>query len=262
VTVRAINNIPGVESSFKGRLSSGLDVPGAGKPATLSDPTPERDRPARDRGEPRVEGSLYCSGEIRILVLDDDEQISRMIQEALQNRGFRVDTLSDTRQVGDHLREHAYHLIILDYVLPGLETEQVLDWIRQFQPDSSIIVVTAYPSVDSALNCLRARTYDYIPKPFQLTHLQSVVTRCLESKGLLRLSADALCEMLGAAIRERRKALGLTLAQMAQRTSVSLGYLSQIELGKNSASIDTLYRISLGLGVRLSDLFQAIQGSL
>jgi len=86
--------------------------------------------------------------------------------------------------------------------------------------------------------------------------------RCLEGKGLLRLSETALRETLGNVIRERRKALGLTLAQMAQRTGVSLGYLSQIELGKNSASIETLYRISLGLGIRMSELFQAVQASL
>ena len=56
---------------------------------------------------------------------------------------------------------------------------------------------------------------------------------------------------------------GLTLAQMAQRTGVSLGYLSQIELGKNSASIETLYRITLGLGMKMSELFQTVQqGSL
>src|SRR5208282_4938727 len=108
----------------------------------------------------------------------------------------------------------------------------------------------------------RARTYDYLTKPFQITHLQRVVRRCLESKGLLRLSETALRESLGGAIRERRKALNLTLAQMAQRTNVSLGYLSQIELGKNSASIETLYRISLGLGIRMSDLFQTVQTGL
>ena len=73
------------------------------------------------------------------------------------------------------------------------------------------------------------------------------------------MSETALREALGTAIRERRKNQGLTLAQMAQRTGVSLGYLSQIELGKNSASIETLYRISLGLGIRMSDLFQTIQ---
>ena len=83
--------------------------------------------------------------------------------------------------------------------------------------------------------------------------------RCLESKGLLRMSEEALRESLGAAIRERRKAQSLTLAQMAERANVSLGYLSQIELGKNSASIETLYRISLGLGVRMADLFEQAQ---
>ena len=51
----------------------------------------------------------------------------------------------------------------------------------------------------------------------------------------------------------------MTLQQMSDRTGVSLGYLSQIELGKNSASIETLYRIALGLRVRVADLFQAIQ---
>ena len=120
-------------------------------------------------------------------------------------------------------------------------------------------MVTAYPSIEGALNCLRARTYDYLTKPFQIAHLQRIVTRCLESKGLLRLSEQALRESLGNAIRERRKAMSLTLAAMAQRTGVSLGYLSQIELGKNSASIETLYRISLGLGLRMSDLFQSVQ---
>ena len=121
--------------------------------------------------------------------------------------------------------------------------------------------MTAYPSIDSALTCLRARTYDYLTKPFQVAHLQKTVMRCLESRGLLRLSENALKEALGQAIRERRKALALTLAQMAQRTGVSLGYLSQIELGKNSASIETLYRISLGLGIKMSELFQTVQPS-
>jgi transcriptional regulator with XRE-family HTH domain len=92
-----------------------------------------------------------------------------------------------------------------------------------------------------------------------VAHLKRVVLRCLEGRGLLRMSEEALRVSLGAAIRERRKALGLTLAQMAQRTLVSLGYLSQIELGKNSASIETLYRISLGLGIKMSELFQTVQ---
>jgi CheY-like chemotaxis protein len=207
------------------------------------------------------EDGLFAAGDIHILVLDDDELIGGMIQEVLTARGFHVDVVSDTRLVESQLTRNVYHLIILDYVLPGLEPEQVLDWLREYQADASIIVVTAYPSIDSALNCLRARTYDYLTKPFQVSHLQATVTRCLESKGLLRLSDRALRQALGNAIRKRRKTMGLTLKVMAERTGISLGYLSQIELGKNSASIETLYKLSVGLGLRMSELFQALQSA-
>jgi DNA-binding NtrC family response regulator len=195
---------------------------------------------------------------VRILIVDDDESVCRVIRAALARGEYKIDQVSDAAQVEAHLRGDPYHIIILDYCIPGLQSEQILDWIRGHQPDASIIVVTAYPSIDSALNCLRARTYDYLTKPFQIGQLQRIVTRCLEGKGLLRLSETALRESLGTAIRERRKALSLTLAQMAQRTGVSLGYLSQIELGKNSASIETLYRISLGLGIKMSELFESV----
>lgn len=209
--------------------------------------------------EKKEPARLHCAGEVRLLVLDDDDSICRLMQAALLQDDFIVDAVSDPLLMESQLRSRPYHVIILDYVIPGLDPDRVLQWVREHQPEASIIVVTAFPSIDSALHCLRAHTYDYLTKPFQVENLQRAVNRCLEGRGLLRLSEDALREALGAAIRERRKALGLTLAQMAERTNVSLGYLSQIELGKNSASIETLYRISLGLRVRVADLFQSIQ---
>jgi CheY-like chemotaxis protein len=234
------------------RVTNGVPAPAA--PATPAEPAVDgaRSWPADGAG-------LYRSSEVRILVLDDDDSVCRVIQAALAPHDFKVEGISDPARLEPALRAHPYHLIILDYVIPGLESEQVLGWVREHQPQASLIVVTAYPSIDSALNCLRARTYDYLTKPFPIAQLQKTVMRCLEGRGLLRMSESALREALGSAIRERRKALGLTLAQMAQRTGVSLGYLSQIELGKNSASIETLYRISLGLGIKMAELFQTIQ---
>ena len=211
---------------------------------------------------PNESPALYRSSEVRVLVLDDDSSVCRVIQAALAPNDFRVEVISDPNLVETALRGPEYHLIILDYIIPGLDSEQVLQWIRECQTQASLIVVTAYPSMDSVLSCLRARTYDYLTKPFPVVQLQQTVLRCLEGRGLLRMSERALCEALGSVIRERRKGLSLTLAQMAQRTKVSLGYLSQIELGKNSASIDTLYKISLGLGIKMADLFHAIQPTL
>jgi len=225
-------------------------------PLEIEDRLIQTPRPARAATPLR---ELQSSGDIRILILDDDHPTCSVIQNALANRDFQIDTVSDPMMVEHAIRATQYQLIVLDYVLPGLEPDQVFAWIREYQPDANVVVVTGYPSVDSALSCLRARTYDYLTKPFQVDQLREIVFRCLESKGLLRMTEEALRESLGSAIRERRKALGLTLSNMSDRTGVSLGYLSQIELGKNSASIETLYRICLALGMKMSELFQSVQ---
>ena len=197
-----------------------------------------------------------------ILVIDDDPAIGRLVQATLAGHEFLIETISDPHEVEPALRRGPHHVVILDYVIPGLDSAALLKLVQDTQPDASVIVVTAFPSIDSALECLRADTFDYITKPFAVDVLKKTVLRCLEGRGLLRLSEVALREQLGAAIRERRKALGLTLAEMAKRSDVSLGYLSQIELGKNSASIETLYRIALGLRVRVADLFQSVNATL
>jgi CheY-like chemotaxis protein len=230
--------------------------------ATIDTPAPPDGTPAAPKA--RASDDLRCAKEVRILVVDDDDATGKVIEAALHGYGFnirRVSAPADVKAALETTPAEAYHLIMLDYVLPGLNAEEVFGWVRDNQPEASVIVVTGYPSIDSALSCLRARTYDYITKPFQIAQLRQVVMRCLESKGLLRMSEEALRESLGMAIRERRKGLGLTLAQMAARTDVSLGYLSQIELGKNSASIETLYRICLALGIKMSELFSAVQRS-
>jgi DNA-binding response OmpR family regulator len=229
-----------------------MDSTQADKEAEAAPAEPEKLKPAEG-------GRVYSAGDVRLIVIDDDPAIGRLVQATLDGHEFIIDVVSDPQEVPTALRRTQYHVVILDYVLPGLEIAQVLQLLQETQPDISIIVVTAFPSIDSALQCLRAHTYDYITKPFPVDVLKKAVMRCLESRGLLRLSEEALREHLGAAIRERRKALGLTLADMAKRTNVSLGYLSQIELGKNSASIETLYRIALGLRVRMADLFQTLQ---
>jgi CheY-like chemotaxis protein/DNA-binding XRE family transcriptional regulator len=224
-------------------------------------PTDGNDLAEAPVGQPGTDGTnthLRAVSDVHILIVDDDWVICQLIRSSLAGQSYHIDAVSDAGLIEKALRSRPYHVIILDYVIPGLEPGQVLDWVHQHQPDATIVVVTGYPSVDSALNCLRARIYDYLTKPFQIENLRQVVRRCLEDKGLLRLSEEALREALGTAIRERRKNLGLTLADLAKRTGLSLGYLSQIELGKNSASIETLYRISLGLRTKLAELFDGV----
>ena len=236
----------GKHDSASGRKQRGLNSNG----------NPNLGVPQVQRREP----DIYCSSEVRILILDDDPAVCRVIQAALSNSDFKIDAVSDPRWWRPPCAGEPYHLIILDYVIPGLESEQVLDWVREYQPDASIIVVTGLP-VGRQRPELPARPHLRLPD-------QAVPDRAAAAdrdRAAWRARACCACRRRPCASRWARPSAsaarrsGLTLAQMAQRTGVSLGYLSQIELGKNSASIETLYRISLGLGIKMADLFQTVQ---
>src|SRR5688572_9165965 len=151
----------------------------------------------------------HAASDIQILVLDDDQMICRLIRTALSHFDFTVQSASEARSIEKLVKKGPYQLVIMDYMIPGVQFEQLLDLVQQEQPNASVMVVTAFPTLDHALQCLRARIHDYLPKPFDVVTLNRTVLRCLESKGLLRLSEDALREMVGKAVRERRKALKL-----------------------------------------------------
>src|SRR5262245_17244948 len=82
----------------------------------------------------KVDDDLFCSSEVRILILDDDPAVGRVIQTALARKDFTVDAVSDPALMKGHLQEKTYHIVILDYVIPGLESDRVLGWVRESQP--------------------------------------------------------------------------------------------------------------------------------
>ena len=182
----------------------------------------------RDRPEP----DLRSAGEVRILVIDDEPPMCSFIEEALASDDLVVQCVCDPAEIEAALNRQLYQLIILDYVIPGLASADLLRWVQEHQPDAAVIVITGFPSMDSALHCLRAHIFDYLAKPFTVDQLREVVTRCLVSKGLLRMSEDALRKAVGQAIREQRKARGLTLLQLAERLAgIPLADRARQELG-------------------------------
>jgi CheY-like chemotaxis protein len=210
---------------------------------------------------PLEPNAIYSAGDVRILIIDEDPMVGRLVCATLAGNEFRMEIVHDSKDILPALRKEHYHVIILEYNQPGLDWGDLLLKLNESQPYANLIVMTAFP-IDSISEPLQTYAHQFITKPFSVEDLKKSVMRCLESRGLLRLTEDALRQKLGLAIRERRKGLDLTLSDMSKRTGISLGYLSQIELGKNSASIETLYRIALGLRIRVSELFHSIQASL
>src|SRR4051794_29884722 len=85
------------------------------------------------RSWPRPRNGLYCASEVRILVIDDDSAVCRVMQAALAPNDFKVETVSEPARAEEAIKGAPYHVIILDYVIPGLESEQVLAWLREYQ---------------------------------------------------------------------------------------------------------------------------------
>src|SRR5687768_10767977 len=96
-------------------------------PATRPQPTASADTPSDE------EGRTYSAGDVRVLVLDDDPAIGRLVQAAFADHDFRIDAVADPNQMENALRAQTYHIVVLDYVIPGLESEQIMDSIRETQ---------------------------------------------------------------------------------------------------------------------------------
>ncbi len=193
--------------------------------------------------------------QIHVLVVDDEKDNSDYVSLLLSREGYEVDTLQDPTQTVARLREGAYHLVILDMVMPKMSGTEVLAEIRQYDSDLAVIVCTGNPSLDTAVTSLRHQASDYVRKPFEPREFLATVKSVLAKKGLSADPEADLHRAIGNTIREARKGKDLTLKQLARRTGLSVSLLSQIERAESSASISSLYRIALALGLHMGELF-------
>ncbi len=195
------------------------------------------------------------SPQVKILVVDDEADNAQLFNELLTREGYGVVTLSDPTQVMSMLKEHDFHLVILDVMMPKMSGTQVLEQIRSFDDDIAVIVATGFPTVESAVASLKNAASDYVRKPVEPPILIETVKRVLDKKGVTRDPEAELHRGIGRFIREGRTRQSLTLKQLARRTGLSVSLLSQIERAESSASIASLYRIASALRVRMSELF-------
>jgi two-component system, OmpR family, response regulator len=192
---------------------------------------------------------------VKILIVDDDRAICDYMQTLLERDGYQVKTLADPLQVEDEVREGAYHLIILDLMMPKMDGIEVLKRIRKVDGDIAIVIFTGFPNLESAVQSMKLEAVDYIKKPFNVDEFREVLARVMRKKGLARSPEEQLHRVIGDTIRNLRKEKDLTLKQMARRTGLSVSLLSQIERAESSASISSLYKIAVALESRIQDLF-------
>ena len=195
---------------------------------------------------------------LRVLVIDDDEDICLYLQEFLNREGYRVSTYSKPLEALPEIKQGRHQIILLDVRMPDMDGVAMLREIRAVDSDVCVIVMTAYPSVESAVDTMKADAFDYLRKPFELDQLRAVLQRAIRENGLMIDEEERVNQMLGSKIRLLRKDRDLTLKQLANKTSLSVSLISQIEVGKSAASVSTLRKLATALGVTMSQLFESI----
>ena len=118
----------------------------------------------------------------RILIVDDEEIIRALLSEILSDEGFEVTTASDGNEAIELLNSDQFDLVISDMVMPGVGGIEVLQEAFKIDPDYAVIIITGYPSVDTAVKLVNLGAADYITKPFNVDIIKITVAKVLEMK--------------------------------------------------------------------------------
>ena len=121
-----------------------------------------------------------------ILVVDDDPYIQKALEDRLASLGYGVLVSADGIDALEVFERHRPQLILLDIELPGMKGLDVLKEIHSRDTDVPIIMITAYGSIDLAVQAMKDGAYDFIPKPFKSGHIGLVVQKAMERQRLRR----------------------------------------------------------------------------
>jgi DNA-binding NtrC family response regulator len=122
---------------------------------------------------------------IKILVVDDEQGLCAGIQEALRREGYLVDASTDAHAALKLAQERLYNLIISDIKMPGLSGLDLLTQVRAHHRDTLFILMTAYGTVESAVEAMKQGAYDYLPKPLDMKRLRALVQKALEFQAIV-----------------------------------------------------------------------------
>ncbi len=116
----------------------------------------------------------------RILVVDDDNELRAHLVDILKGAGYHIDEASSGSEAVMKAAPGAYDVILLDMIMPNGGGADALVEIRKVAPRSKVIMITAFATVENAVDAMKRGAYDYISKPFKINELLTTVRRVLE----------------------------------------------------------------------------------
>ncbi|MBW1895171.1 MAG: response regulator [Deltaproteobacteria bacterium] len=110
-----------------------------------------------------------------ILVVDDEIEACKVLDEFLSSEGYEVHTAYDGPSAIGKIKEFRPHLVLLDMIMPGMHGAEVLKEIKNIDPMVKVVMVTVVTDEEQACETFEFGAYDYITKPVDLSHLETIL---------------------------------------------------------------------------------------
>ncbi len=127
---------------------------------------------------------------VRILIVDDEFSVRHSLTAWFEDEGYTVDVASSGKEALAKLAENRWDIFFLDLKMPGMTGLELQKKIKEIQPDGTIIIITAFASVESAVEAMQSGAYDYLSKPFDPDYLALMVRNIIERKKLKEETAS------------------------------------------------------------------------
>ncbi len=118
----------------------------------------------------------------RVLVVDDEKLMNDFVKEILVRKGLHVDQAFEGTSALEMLKRNSYELVIADKKMPGSDGLEVLRFALRVNPSTKVIMMTAYGTVDGAVEAMKVGAFDYIMKPFDADQIEEIVDRALRNE--------------------------------------------------------------------------------
>ncbi len=120
-----------------------------------------------------------------ILIIDDEESIQDSLRQVLRKEGFQVKIAKDGHEGLALFNSENYQAVFLDLRLPGIKGMQVLSQIKETNPETPVIIITGYASIESAVEAIKRGAFDYMAKPFTPEEVRIITKKALDSRKML-----------------------------------------------------------------------------
>jgi len=114
---------------------------------------------------------------LRVLVLDDEPIVCKRLQPALEKLGFEVDTFTQSVEAMHQVQQSAYDIVITDLKMQGVDGMEFLEKVKERCPNTQVIMITGYATIETARESFVRGAYDFIAKPFRIGEIRDVVKK-------------------------------------------------------------------------------------